>query len=70
MHSYTNSLGKLPEKIRVNIAAKLLKCSDRTVTRWINQGKLRAKRLGQRAWLVWRCDVVALRNKKGASWCR
>jgi excisionase family DNA binding protein len=69
MHSDSNSLGNLPEKMRVHIAAKHLKCCDRTVTRWINKGRLRAERLGKRLWLVWRCDVQALCNERGLSCC-
>lgn len=38
--------------VPVHIAARRLRCSRRTVRRWIKQGILPASRIGRRAWAV------------------
>lgn len=48
--------------IRVNCAADRIGCSHRTVRRWIREGKLRAQRVGRRAWGVYWVDVEFLCN--------
>ena len=61
MQNSLNSPGlSRAEGMYVHIAADYLGCSDRTVRRFIQQGKLRAERYGRRAWLVFRSDVESL----------
>jgi predicted site-specific integrase-resolvase len=52
--------------VAVHIAATILECSPRTVRRYIQRGRLRARRVNRRAWgIVW-SDVVCLQGKLGA----
>jgi excisionase family DNA binding protein len=65
MQPHTESFANPHETVPVHIAAKHLNCSTRTVRRWIQQHRLRAERIGQRAWAVMRCDIENLRNDRG-----
>jgi excisionase family DNA binding protein len=68
MHNLSISPGlSRAEGIYAHIAADYLGCSDRTVRRFIQLGKLCAERYGRRAWLVFRSDVESLCNRRGES---
>lgn len=43
--------------MRVRHAAKQMRCSPRTVCRYIEAGKIQAVRVGLRYWAVFRLDV-------------
>jgi excisionase family DNA binding protein len=53
------------EGMLVHTAAEYLGCSERTVRRFIQIGKLRAERSGRRAWRVLRSDVDDLCMRRG-----
>jgi excisionase family DNA binding protein len=55
------------EMVKVHHAARTIGCSTRTVRRMIQQGKLKALRLGQRSWAILRSDVECFRNQKELS---
>jgi excisionase family DNA binding protein len=56
------------DRIRVNHAAKRLGCTDRTVRRLIQHGKLPAERQGLRTWFILRSDVERLSRQREAAW--
>ena len=56
-----------PVKIRVNIAAKIAGCSERTVRRFIQTGALSAEREGKRRWLVLRAEVERVQRERSMS---
>jgi excisionase family DNA binding protein len=64
MDSYSTALGKPPEKVSVHIAARIIKCSKRSVRRYILENELPAERNGHRAYLVRRCDLQAFMEKR------
>ena len=49
--------------ILVHHAAQRLGCSDRTVRRHIQQGRIPARRKGQRAWTINPSDLDRLRTR-------
>lgn len=49
--------------LRVNCAARRMRCSDRTLRRWIVNGLVPATRLGRRAWGIRPGDLDAVRRK-------
>jgi len=59
---------RAPEVIRVHIAAHRIGCSARTVRRFIQHGKLPAKRIGQRSWAVLKTDVDMFRTRREDLW--
>ena len=59
--------GHEPSLVRVEVAAKKLDCTERTIRRWISGQRLRAERVGLRAWGVYKADVESLRNRRGLS---
>jgi excisionase family DNA binding protein len=65
MQPHSKSLVMPYGTVPVHIAAKHLNCSARTVRRWIQQGRLRAERIGRRAWAILRRDIKNLRNDRG-----
>jgi excisionase family DNA binding protein len=66
MVNLLTSPGRSPAKgIYVHIAARRIGCSDRSVRRYIQQGRLRAERDGRRAWVVFPDDVDSLCNETG-----
>lgn len=57
----------IPSKIRVNIAAKIVGCSERTLRRCIQNGDLSAEREGKRRWLVLRAEVERMQRERSLS---
>ncbi len=59
--------GREPSLVRVDWAAKMLMCTDRTVRRKIRAGRLRAERVGLRVWGIYRTDVETICSRRGLS---
>jgi len=56
-------LGGAAERLLpVHIAARYLRCSGRTVRRYITTGSLPAERVNQRAWGIREVDITRLRR--------
>lgn len=54
--------------VRVERAAKMLDCSDRTIRRLIKRGILRAVRPGLRTWAVLKDDIELVLAQQAAPW--
>ncbi len=58
----------VPGAVRVEHAAKMLDCSERTIRRMIKRRTLRAVRPGLRTWAVLRADIEFIRSQQGVPW--
>jgi excisionase family DNA binding protein len=64
MNPRVHEKGAAERLLPVHIAARHLRCSGRTVRRYITTGRLRAVRVNRRAWGIRITDVTDLRKLK------
>lgn len=62
MNMRVQERGAAEKLLPVHIAARHLRCSGRTVRRYITTGRLKAVRVNRRAWGIRGADVFGLRK--------
>ena len=62
MNPKLNEVGAAERLLPVHIVARHLRCSGRTVRRYIATGRLPAERINRRAWGIRITDVTDLRK--------